>query len=43
MIGVIGGSGIYNLSNIEVINTFNVSTPFGDTSDAILEYVNKTF
>ena len=37
MIGVIGGSGIYNLSNIEVINSFNVSTPFGDTSDAILK------
>jgi 5'-methylthioadenosine phosphorylase len=35
MIGIIGGSGVYNLSNIEVIDTFNISTPFGEASDAI--------
>jgi len=35
MIGIIGGSGVYNLNDIEVIDTFNVSTPFGDTSDNI--------
>jgi 5'-methylthioadenosine phosphorylase len=36
-IAVIGGSGIYNLDSIKLKNEHEVSTPFGKTSDKILE------
>jgi 5'-methylthioadenosine phosphorylase len=32
-LGIIGGSGLYNLSNLEVIDTIDVDTPFGKPSD----------
>ena len=35
MIGIIGGSGIYNLSNITVLDSFEITTPFGAPSDLI--------
>ena len=35
-IGIIGGSGIYNLKNIEIIEEINIDTPFGKPSS---EYV----
>ncbi len=35
MIGIIGGSGIYNLSNIKVLDRFEINTPFGTPSDLI--------
>jgi len=35
MIGIIGGSGIYNLSNITVLDRFEINTPFGTPSDLI--------
>jgi len=34
-IGVIGGSGLYQIDGIEVISTRKVSTPFGSPSDSI--------
>ena len=35
MIGIIGGSGIYNLSNITVLEKIEITTPFGTPSDCI--------
>ena len=35
MIGIIGGSGIYNLSNITVLDRLEINTPFGTPSDLI--------
>ncbi len=35
-IGVIGGSGIYQLENLKVLEEREVSTPFGDPSDKII-------
>ncbi len=35
MLGVIGGSGLYDLPGIEDLETIAVSTPFGDPSDEI--------
>ena len=32
-IGIIGGSGIYNLDNLEIINEIQITTPFGKPSD----------
>ncbi len=32
-IGLIGGSGIYNLDNMEILNEIEVDTPFGKPSD----------
>lgn len=36
-IGVIGGSGVYNFDNVEVVKTHVIQTPFGHPSGAILE------
>lgn len=36
-VAVIGGSGIYKLDGIKVINQLKVSTPFGDPSGEIME------
>lgn len=36
MIGVIGGSGIYNLDNFNITSTQEVSTPFGAPSDKVM-------
>ncbi len=36
MIGIIGGSGLYEVEGIEVLDRVNISTPFGDPSD---EYI----
>ncbi len=36
LIGVIGGSGFYNMDGFEVLEEKRVSTPFGEPSDAII-------
>lgn len=36
-IGIIGGSGVYNLEGIKIIKEHIVETPFGAPSDAIIE------
>ncbi len=45
MIGVIGGSGVYNMDAIKVIKEHIVETPFGDTTSKIIEaqIENTTF
>jgi 5'-methylthioadenosine phosphorylase len=35
-IGVIGGSGLYHMEGLDVIEEVNIETPFGPTSDAII-------
>lgn len=35
-IGVIGGSGLYNMEGLRVIEEVQIQTPFGPTSDAII-------
>ncbi len=36
-IGIIGGSGIYNIDTVKVIKEHEVTTPFGKPSDKVLE------
>lgn len=36
-LGIIGGSGIYSLDEIKVINEHNVETPFGNPSGPVIE------
>ena len=36
-IGVIGGSGVYNFDNVEVVKKHVVETPFGHPSGPIME------
>lgn len=36
IVGVIGGSGLYEMEGLEDIQSFSVKTPFGDPSDAFL-------
>ncbi len=36
-IGIIGGSGIYNIDTVKVIKEHEVKTPFGEPSDKVLE------
>ena len=36
-IGIIGGSGIYNIEGIEIIEEHSVDTPYGQPSDKIIE------
>lgn len=36
-IGVIGGSGVYNLGNVDIHKEHRVETPFGDPSSEIIE------
>lgn len=36
-IGVIGGSGLYEIDSLETIRSHRIETPFGDPSDAIVE------
>ena len=35
-LGIIGGSGLYEMEGLENIDTVNVATPFGDPSDSII-------
>ena len=35
-IGVIGGSGLYGVEELQPIEEISVTTPFGDPSDAVL-------
>jgi 5'-methylthioadenosine phosphorylase len=35
VVGVIGGSGVYEIEGIEQLREIKIKTPFGDTSDAI--------
>ena len=35
-IGVIGGSGLYNMGELNHVREEHVSTPFGDPSDAFI-------
>jgi len=37
VIGIIGGSGLYDIEGLTVINEHKVKTPFGDPSDVIIE------
>ena len=39
VIGVIGGSGLYDIDGVEVIRHHTLDTPFGSPSDAIIEAV----
>lgn len=36
-IGIIGGSGVYNIDGIELLNEHSVSTPFGEPSSKVIE------
>jgi len=36
MIGIIGGSGLYKMDGVEIVQEKRVETPFGETSDKIL-------
>ena len=36
-LGVIGGSGVYEMQGVEVVQEHTVSTPFGNPSDAIVQ------
>lgn len=36
-LGVIGGSGIYKIDGVDVLKEHNVTTPFGTTSDVVVE------
>jgi 5'-methylthioadenosine phosphorylase len=35
MIGIIGGSGLYDMAGLEILGERNIDTPFGATSDAV--------
>ena len=37
LLGVIGGSGLYNIEEMNIINYHKVDTPWGDTSGPIVE------
>ena len=36
ILGVIGGSGLYAMKDLKVVDTVSVETPFGDPSDKII-------
>ena len=36
-LAIIGGSGLYEIDSLEVIERHNPMTPFGETSDEIIE------
>jgi 5'-methylthioadenosine phosphorylase len=36
-LGVIGGSGVYQMSGVDIVNEHQIQTPFGEPSDAIVE------
>ena len=36
-VGVIGGSGLYSIEQIENINEIEINTPYGKTSEKILQ------
>ena len=36
-LGVIGGSGIYQMDGVDVVTQHSIKTPFGETSDKIIE------
>ena len=36
MVGVIGGSGLYEMEGLEAVQTVSVTTPFGDPSDSFI-------
>jgi len=36
-IGIIGGSGVYNIEGIEIVKEHEVETPFGDPSEPVIE------
>jgi 5'-methylthioadenosine phosphorylase len=36
-LGIIGGSGVYNLDNVKVISKKDIDTPFGKPSSKLLE------
>lgn len=36
-LGVIGGSGIYQMDGVKVVKEHTIKTPFGDPSDAVIE------
>jgi 5'-methylthioadenosine phosphorylase len=37
VLGVVGGSGVYQIDGLEVVKEHKITTPFGDPSDAIIE------
>ena len=36
-LGVIGGSGVYKMAGVEILDEHDIPTPFGKTSDSIIE------
>ena len=36
-LGVIGGSGVYEMSGVEIVQNHEIHTPFGQTSDRVVE------
>jgi len=36
-LGVIGGSGVYEMGDVEIVAEHDIETPFGKTSDAVVE------
>ncbi len=36
LLGVIGGSGLYSMKDLENVETVSVDTPFGDPSDSLV-------
>ncbi len=36
-LGVIGGSGVYQMSGVELVQEHSIQTPFGDPSDKVIE------
>jgi len=36
MVGVIGGSGLYEMEGLEEVQTVSLTTPFGNPSDSIV-------
>lgn len=43
MIGIIGGSGLYNIDSVEILEEVKITTPFGEPSDSyiVAKYKNK--
>ena len=36
-LGIIGGSGLYNINNLQIIKSHEITTPWGDPSNSIVE------
>ncbi|MFW7377827.1 MAG: S-methyl-5'-thioadenosine phosphorylase [Oligoflexus sp.] len=36
-LGILGGSGVYQMDGVEIVKEHRINTPFGDPSDAVIE------